>query len=223
MRKACVFVATLPLLLACTPDDRPVTTAAALPANAPRVEAFVPPKVGTKLVYRTLSHQGTTSETTWIVGERTYQGKSALAAATPDESVIRLYDPATGHWFANLGKDGKPIWETSPPMQRFQWPLVVGARWSTNYAYYDRRSGQSWSPIVEGWTVESVENVTVPAGTFKAFRLQSSPLRNSAFTHTYWYAPELGTFVKDVIVRSRDHSAGYGKFETELIGYEPKL
>lgn len=222
MRKACVFVATLPLLLACTPDDsRPVTTAAVLPANAPRVEAFVPPKPGTKLVYRTTAQNGTVRTATFVVEERMYESRPVLAAVTLDKSSARLYERETGHWFTSLDKDGKEEWRTAPALARTKWPLVVGDRWQASWAYYNRKNGQSTSPISEAWVVEGVEEVTVPAGTFTAFRLQSTPLRNLAFELTHWYAPEIGANVKEITIRTREHSAGYARSVSELLEYEP--
>lgn len=210
-------------LLACTPDDsqRPVTTAAALPANAPRVESFVPPKPGTKLVYRSTSDKGNVSTTTFIVEERSYENRPVLAAATLDKSTVRLYERETGHWFASLDKDGKEVWRTAPALARSKWPLIVGDRWQASWAYYDRKAGTSQSPIMESWVVEGVEEVTVPAGTFTAFRLQSTPMRNLVFQLTHWYAPSVGANVKEITIRTREHSQGYGRFVAELVEYEP--
>lgn len=92
--------------------------------------------------------------------------------------------------------------EFAPP-PTFRWPLKVGA-WGT--------SDGTWrSPdFVNGfharftWSVDALEDVRVPAGTFKSFRLSfsASPTATSiearwpARTGKLWYAPEVRRFIK---------------------------
>jgi len=62
--------------------------------------------------------------------------------------------------------------------------------------------------------------VIVPAGTFTALRLESSPGTNNATSTTFWYSPEARVMVKRIYERTTDHYLGYGKFTTELVRYE---
>jgi hypothetical protein len=93
---------------------------------------------------------------------------------------------------------GQKVWEfDSPP--GLSWPLEVG-RWGTS-------SGNSQSPDFAGrlrskitWNVEAYEDVHVPAGTFKAFRILQVldfdywPAARGSLR--FWYAPEVRQFVK---------------------------
>jgi len=52
-------------------------------------------------------------------------------------------------------------------------------------------------------TVEAAEEVTVPAGTFKAFRIRVNKKSDSGWSgaYTLWYAPDVAYFVRIVDVR----------------------
>jgi hypothetical protein len=63
-------------------------------------------------------------------------------------------------------------------------------------------------------TVEAFEEVTVPAGTFKAFRVRAS--NNMGEQSVNWLSPELGLFVKGRTERTAEHPAGAGVREMEL-------
>lgn len=90
--------------------------------------------------------------------------------------------------------DGAAIEFEPPP--RVTWPLEVGksgysiGRWSTP---------QGRGSITISWKVEAYEDVTVAAGTFKAFRVtyawQAGPNRERLEMST-WYAPEVRQIVK---------------------------
>ncbi len=49
--------------------------------------------------------------------------------------------------------------------------------------------------------VAAYEEITVPAGSFKAFRLESTPAENSGVRKILWYAPEIQLYVKRVSER----------------------
>ena len=46
------------------------------------------------------------------------------------------------------------------------------------------------------WEVAAYEGVTVPAGTFMAFRVRITAASYDDFDETYWYAPAIGYAVK---------------------------
>jgi CHAT domain-containing protein len=68
------------------------------------------------------------------------------------------------------------------------------------------------------WRVEAYEDVTVPAGTFRAFRLTG---RNPANFTTLWYAADLKIIVKESHERLGRHHLGPGKTVHELVQYAP--
>ena len=69
------------------------------------------------------------------------------------------------------------------------------------------------------WEVHDFEQVTVPAGTFRAIRFSVVDRVRDAVWHdnTYWYAPEVRTVVKVVQRRALTHPIGPGTQEFELI------
>lgn len=97
---------------------------------------------------------------------------------------------------------------TPPPT--LSWPFEVGKRGSVRGSFKPLYAAEPY-PAELTWVVEAYEDVEVPAGTFKAFRIsfkveprvstnfgrqgwgQSGP---STVTHRVWYAPEARRFVK---------------------------
>lgn len=114
----------------------------------------------------------------------------------------------------------------SEELQTLRFPLSVGQKW--DFTYETRLSGLK-NPIrrqVE-ITVTGVEQVTTPAGTFKAFKLvreetwmvtrgiyQGSERRNS--TTTYYYSAETKSIIKSTNIDGEDNPA-----TTELIKFTP--
>jgi hypothetical protein len=84
------------------------------------------------------------------------------------------------------------------PILRF--PLKVGKSWS--YDYQGVRYAKS-APMTAKYHVEAYEQITVPAGTFWAYKVECSRGYNAkgvtASTYankTYWYAPAPKTIIK---------------------------
>lgn len=208
----CLLLTLLLVLAGCA-----TTASTEPPAGAVKFDAAMP-AVGTKLVYRTTDHQGGgTREETWTVVEASYEKR--LVFGISDGVDLRIYDKATGNWIATL-RDGKERISMSPDSGTFSWPLWVGKSWLATFAYYDRVRGRSWNPVENWWKVAAYEDVTVPAGTFKALRLEASPGTNNATQQTFWYSPEAKIVVKRILERTSGHYLGYGKFTTELVKYE---
>jgi hypothetical protein len=208
----CLLIALLLVLTGCA-----ATAATEPPAGAVKFE-FAVPAVGTKAVYRITDHQGGgTREETWTVVEASYEKRQVFGIS--DGVNVRIYDKVTGNWIATL-RDGKELFSVSPDSGTFSWPLWVGKSWLATFAYYDRVRGRSWSFVQSWWKVAAYEDVTVPAGTFKALRLESSPGTNNATQEMFWYSPEAKIVVKRILERTSNHYLGYGKFTTELVKYE---
>jgi len=101
-------------------------------------------------------------------------------------------------------RQGGAVWEIEPP-PAIRWPLEVG-KWG---------QGQISRPVAVGgmesqggvanlvWSIEAYEDVTTPAGQFKAFRIQQSFVARGgrvpsqgAGSLVLWYAPEVRQFVR---------------------------
>ena len=103
-------------------------------------------------------------------------------------------------------------------------PLSVGQKWS--YEYVNRPIGarEDVKFFVEV-TVSGIEQVTTPAGSFKAYKLVRNQQRRAggrtvkwiSTTTTYFYSPDTKSVVKSTTV-SDD---GPGTTDTELIKFTP--
>lgn len=99
----------------------------------------------------------------------------------------------------------------SPPLQVVQWPLRVGHSW-TQDAVIERSSGSRRSVLVKG-AVVSYEAITVPAGSFMAFKIVLT--MGGARSGETWYAPEARTIVRSISYDSRG-----GQVVKELLDYQ---
>ncbi|MGC2415555.1 MAG: hypothetical protein WA459_23025 [Stellaceae bacterium] len=90
----------------------------------------------------------------------------------------------------------------SPHNGFFSFPLFVGKSWDHRYTYTfsNLAGGQVWTRDRRA-TVTSYEKITVPAGTFDTFKIESSTSGHSGnysgvALETYYYSPETGGIVK---------------------------
>ena len=116
-----------------------------------------------------------------------------------------------GNWSAD---SDEPVRVMTPVDVRYHWPLWVGKRWTCRFV--DRMSGGKALPMTASYVVESLDTVSVPAGTYRALRivrrLQLSAEQQSYLTRTQmiWYAPEEGLEVRQLL----------GDTLVELIAFE---
>lgn len=174
------------------------------------------PQPGTKWIYRSVNQAGATTTMTFVVlGEGTYEGKPVYRVSAGLDTFI--YDRTTANLICSF-RMGKEVFVASPHDGTLSSPLWVGKSWKASFTAHDRVRGFSHSPVEVNWKVDAFEEVTVPAGTFQAFRLQSSIAPATAFS-TLWYAPELNLIVKRVDERTAHHPLGYEKRVTEMVEY----
>ena len=88
--------------------------------------------------------------------------------------------------------------EYSPAFPQFMFPLSVGKNWKDTIT----QSQPEWelhTRLGVSVSVEAEQIITVPAGTFHAFRLQGhyTAAQATVMTH-YWYAPAAGRAVKGI-------------------------
>ena len=70
--------------------------------------------------------------------------------------------------FMVLGPGDRPLMRYDPPLG-YDFPLEVGKTWTQDITL--TVGGTTKVPMKANWTVEADEDVTVPAGTFKAWRV----------------------------------------------------
>jgi hypothetical protein len=208
-----VWLAVACLVSACTTaataPDRP-------PPGAVIAQAAHPP-IGTKWqVRRTDTTNGSTGEITRTAVPVNYIGTARYGVS--DAVNVTVLDPATFNEIATINEsDSKELTTTSPDNGAFSWPLWVGKTWQPSYTYQDLGRGRKFGGVTFNHRVIAYEDVTVPAGTFKAFRIDGTPVSSAASFFTYWYAPDVKLVVKLVSRRTSDNYLGAEQTMTELL------
>lgn len=171
------------------------------PPNATLAHVQAPPE-GTKWIVRASSYNETASRaetktTTWTsMGEGSQQGRQVFRVS--DGATVHVHDRATGAWLAVLDRSDRELISWQPNDGTFSSPLWVGKQWTARSTRHDRVQRRSLNDLVTVWTVAAFEDVQVPAGRFKAFRVDAWPdSRDSIRKRTYWYAPDLRLIVKE--------------------------
>ena len=146
-----------------------------------------------------------------ITGRREYRGRETLVTeidfpfGDPADTLLR--DAETGNEIAYLDDEGVVEEEYDPHNGWLLFPIKVGNTWRATYTVRDSyQSGPVDGPpdtvwdeqeVWEEWKVVAWEEVTVPAGTFMAFRVTLTGASYPGPSDvTYWYAPEIGFFAK---------------------------
>lgn len=205
-----VLVVSLLVVAACrsTPEQKPVAE-----GQGKGLIAFDPtPPPGAK----------TWPQPEWRKGDRYVllrggQEKMAFSVTEVSEQGYVISDTA-GHEYVR-GKDlsnrgerprgaAQLVHELAPGDVRFHWPLWVGKRWRCHFL--DKNVDGSVLPIEVAYTVEDVDTITVPGGTFEALRI----LRTSRLVlegpdkffdrdSVIWYAPSIGLEVRQFLDENR--------------------
>jgi hypothetical protein len=178
----------------------------------PKAERYVTPPLGSTWTQaqRNTGSYGTGSVNVPVKSaERIWEGKRVAAFSSPQQVILANPD---GSWPAMLAPDDKPVLSYDPPIG-FEWPLEVGKTWTKNYRMTNHATKQTTS-FDSTWKVEAYEDVTVPAGTFKAFKISYSSTLGEQ--NVWWYDPQLGVFVKQSLRRTERSPSGPGTREIEL-------
>jgi len=112
--------------------------------------------------------------------------------------AAHLYYTAELHWAAYI-VESRVMARATPPQPWFAWPLEVGKRWQYQGVYEER---ERKDPMRDSYRVVGVESVTVPAGTFQAFKIVREV--DAAVVDQYWYAPNVRWYVKWIGRRGAD-------------------
>lgn len=209
----------MPTLL--RPAPWTVTAAAAAVAGAllagcavspPAAQRYVPPPVGASAEYRVTNTGSFGSGSVLLpmrVTESTWQGRPVRKYDSPAGATLQ--DPETAGVIAVLDPAGRPLMRYAPPLD-YRFPLVVGKTWADRHVL---TVAGTETTLDTTWRVEAYEDVTVPAGTFKAWRLVMTD--NFGFRQTSWSVPErMGMFAKRVSERPPGHPQGAGTQVMEM-------
>ena len=182
------------------------------------------PKAGDNWVYKLTDRDYS------IVRERkyTFRVESVSDTSIQVRTGSRTWFRYTHDWnlMANTPGDGIER-RFDPPVPIFSFPLEPGKTWQGKYRN-SRGDGRVFdndrSVTVEGW-----EEVTVPAGTFKALKVSSLTYYRRVdgggsgggrIVFNYWYAPEVGRPVRIEDVNIGNNGVVQQDFTSELVSYK---
>ncbi len=112
------------------------------------------------------------------------------------ERYFDIYDMNL-NWIGSFA-DGKELESAEPCIRVFDWPLRVGKKWKSDYTVKDYSGGAHLYRSKKTVNIRTYEEVRVPAGTFRALRIQAGE-------ETLWYAPSVGWAIREQIgLRERD-------------------
>jgi hypothetical protein len=194
----------------------PLLLAAGCASTPPTPEKMEISPTGTVTTYHRKSSGSLGSfdgQVVWTHATSTWNGKPVIAFGAP-QAGVSLHDPVTFGMLANLGTSGQPVMSFDPPID-YPWPLQVGRTWTAQHTVTLYPSGRTVPMSIQG-KVESWGDVTVPAGTFKAFKLVWT--MNQSEVETRWVNPAEGlATIKRHVERSAAHPQGAGVLDAELI------
>ncbi len=127
-----------------------------------------------------------------IVREDTFEGVPTFVAKALQTE--EFYTKDTLGLLATVSK-GKPGPTQRPPFQFFVWPLEIGGEWRTA-SEGDSPEDESSSGFMLAMRVAGLEEVSVPAGTFEAFRVEMYEAYSGLLIMEYWYSPKAKWMVK---------------------------
>ena len=173
--------------------------------------------VGSSFTY--IGENGVTT-TDEIIDRIQHQGREMLLVETDGGELVsesdscygmdaQLWDAETGSWAACL-MDGEVLAEYVPHSGQFAFPMAVGSIWSHAASWIDSRYPDYSGPSTLVRQVEGFEEVSVPAGTFMAFRIALIAASFDFESWMVWYAPAEKLIVKTNI----------NGFVSELFSYE---
>ena len=181
---------------------------------APKAERYVAPPLGTtwESTRRDSGSYGSgAAKVSSRRGERQWQGEKVLTF----EGEMTILAKPTGNWIGFF-KGDTPVMTWDPPLN-WEWPLEVGKTW-TREQRVTIHAAKRTIPYRLTEKVEAYEDVTVPAGTFRAFKV--STVTSLGDENLVWFSPAHGVFVKQSLRRTAKHAQGPGTREIELLSYK---
>lgn len=127
-----------------------------------------------------------------IIKEDTFEGvPSWLVKVGRNE---QFYTKDTLGQLAIMSK-GKLVSKRTPPRRFLVWPVEVGKEWRDTYLLENIEEKSSRNIDVRR-VVSKREQVTVPAGAFEAFKIETYNSYDNRLLEEHWYSPAAKWFVK---------------------------
>ena len=180
----------------------------------PRVERASPPAVGStwEIAQRNTGSYGKDMRLQISRGDGTWEGAKVVTYSN-SLGMTTMATLDDGSWIAIVGRNGKPLMSFDPPLG-WQYPIMVGKTWTTSHKMTAHATGKT-IPFELSCKVLDHGDVTVPAGTFKAFKIAcTSTIGNE---DTFWFSADHGIYVKTSLRRTEKSGFGPGTQEAELV------
>jgi hypothetical protein len=208
MNRSTLFALSVLVTISASTVAQEQKPASADPAKVERAE----PKLGNTWTYAMLDpfSRAQTSEfvvTTASIDDTQIKNEVKNSSGTSGSSIT---DRDGGRIIADTQRT------YTPPKQTYSFPLEVGKKWEYSTTFPYPACGTSRIDIkaeVVGW-----ETVTVPAGTYRALRVDHSGYWNNCYgsdkhTEKYWYVPSLKVAVKVETVWGTKGGTGGNAYE----------
>jgi hypothetical protein len=85
--------------------------------------------------------------------------------------------------------------KTTPPIPYVAWPLSAGKAWEGIYVHDRPLERQSYSQLSRSRVIGE-ETVRVPAGVFRAFKIERRSVWNDSILDVRWYSPDIKNYVR---------------------------
>ncbi len=137
-----------------------------------------------------------------------FEGDLRITASNSDRFCqgCRYFLDRNGTVVKALDREAKPVETSTQGLKMLDFPLRVGKTWSQDINLRSVSTGAVW-PYANTWKVEAYEEVTVKAGTFKAFRIGWHQENRGPYPWqgdaTLWFSPDAKAFVRGVAYDSR--------------------
>ena len=180
----------------------------------PKAERWSPPAAGStwEVAQRNTGSYGKDMRLQISRGDGTWEGAKVVTYSN-SLGMTTMATLDDGSWIAIVGRNGKPLMSFDPPLG-WQYPIMVGKTWTTSHKMTVHATGKT-IPFESSCKVEDHGDVTVPAGTFKAFKLACATTLGNE--DRFWFSADHGIFVKTSLRRTEKSSFGPGTQETELV------
>ena len=164
--------------------------------------------VGDQWVYEEKSPEARRIVVTEVVREDAFQGIPSYVVKRDNEESF--YTKETLALIATM-EEGKLTLRRDQSAQIFSWPLVVGKEWRNTYAEENLKN-KSKDAIDLSMLVSTIEETTVPAGTFQAARIETYDPKSGRLLFERWYSPQAKFSIKTRAYFTKD-----GLIEQDLI------
>jgi hypothetical protein len=135
----------------------------------------------------------------WVYSDDDKQVKMTFLREEKDRYIFEMGGAEVVKDFNLTNVDNKPGY----PGPIIKFPLTVGKWWNHNFEAGAIAGSKQWTGRIAKYEVEAYEQITVPAGTFWAFKIAvdivDSKFQRGLSSAQYWYAPEVKNIIKSSV------------------------